>query len=113
MDLTPDILQDITADSSFAEDARRFVPDEKLTTAIRTAVAVGSPLLLTGEAGTGKTQTAYYAAYKLALEPAIHFQVKSESTAKDLLYHFNTVQYFHDANFRKLESLAAGMPDKT
>jgi MoxR-like ATPase len=89
------------AGNSFAEDARRFVPGKPLETAINTAIAVGEPLLITGEAGTGKTQAAYYAAYKLDIEPVIHFQVKSDSIAKDLLYHFDTVRYFHDAHFGK------------
>jgi MoxR-like ATPase len=84
--------------SSFADDARNFVADKLLETAINTAIAVGAPLLITGEPGTGKTQAAYYAAYKLGIEPVLHFQVKSDSSAKDLLYHFDTVRYFHDAH---------------
>ena len=101
---TKDLLRErpySSAGNSFAEDARRFVPGKALDIAINTAIAVGEPLLITGEAGTGKTQTAYYAAYKLDIEPVIHFQVKSDSTAKDLLYHFDTVRYFHDAHFGK------------
>lgn len=86
---------------SFADDARKFVPGEQLETALNTALAVGEPLLITGEPGTGKTQTAYYAAYKLGLEPVIHFQVKSDTTARNLLYSFDTVRYFHDAHFRR------------
>lgn len=86
--------------SSFEEDARRFVPGGALETAINTAVAVGDPLLITGEPGTGKTQAAYYAAYKLSVEPVLHFQVKSDSAARDLLYHFDTVRYFHDAHLQ-------------
>jgi len=85
-------------DRSFEAGARRFVPGDQLETAINTAIAVGEPLLITGEPGTGKTQAAYYAAYKLNLERVIHFQVKSDSTAHDLLYHFDTVRYFHDAH---------------
>nr|VFJ48974.1 MAG: MoxR-like ATPase [Candidatus Kentron sp. FM]VFJ49343.1 MAG: MoxR-like ATPase [Candidatus Kentron sp. FM]VFK08257.1 MAG: MoxR-like ATPase [Candidatus Kentron sp. FM] len=108
MALKPEILKHQPADSSFAEDARCFVPDEKLVTAIETIVAVGEPLLLTGEPGTGKTQAAYYAAYALDIEPVIHFQVKSESTARDLLYHFDTVQYFHDAHFQRVRDDDAG-----
>ena len=65
-----------SAGNSFAEDARHFVPGKALETAINTAIAVGEPLLITGEAGTGKTQAAYYTAYKLGIEPVIHFQVK-------------------------------------
>lgn len=103
IELKPEILKSAPAHGSFKEDARCFVPDDQLVTAIEAAVAVGEPLLLTGEPGTGKTQAAYYAAYKLDLEPVIHFQVKSESTARDLLYHFDTVQYFHDAHFQKLQ----------
>ncbi len=91
----------VEIDGSFAADARLFVPGEELETAINTAIAVGGALLITGEPGTGKTQAAYYAAFKLDLEPVIHFQVKSESTANDLLYHFDTVRYFHDANLLK------------
>ncbi|OQY57841.1 MAG: hypothetical protein B6245_14925 [Desulfobacteraceae bacterium 4572_88] len=79
------------------------MPGKRLETAINTAIAAGEPLLITGEPGTGKTQTAYYAAYKLGVEPALHFQVKSDSTAKDLLYHFDTVRYFHDAHLVNLE----------
>lgn len=89
-------------DRSFQAEARRFIPGEQLETAINTAIAVGEPLLITGEPGTGKTQAAYYAAYKLSVEPVIHFQVKSDSTARDLLYHFDTVRYFHDAHLLNL-----------
>lgn len=103
MELTPEILRSAPQESSFAEDARCFVADEPLLTAIQTAVTVGEPLLLTGEPGTGKTQAAYYAAYRLGLEPVLHFQVKSETNARDLLYHFDTVQYFHDAHFQNLQ----------
>lgn len=83
---------------SFESDAHLFVPSMQMTTAINTAIAVGEPLLITGEPGTGKTQAAYYVAWKLGIEPLLHFQVKSDSTARDLLYHFDTVRYFHDAN---------------
>ncbi|MCP4702894.1 MAG: MoxR family ATPase [Gammaproteobacteria bacterium] len=88
-------------DRSFTTEARFFVPGESLTTAMNTAIAVGEPLLLTGEPGTGKTQAAYYAAHKLNTK-VFHFQVKSENTAQDLLYHFNTVEYFHDAHLQKV-----------
>ncbi len=86
------------AGGSFADDARLFVAGRELDNAINTAIAVNEPLLITGEPGTGKTQAAYYAAYKLGIEPVVHFQVKSDSTAGDLLYHFDTVRYFHDAH---------------
>ena len=83
------------------QDAPRFRPGDALKTAIHTALAVGEPLLLTGEAGTGKTQAAYYVAHKLGLGKVLHFQVKSGSTAQDLLYHFDHVGYFREANLSK------------
>ncbi len=91
----------VATDTSFKADARRFVPGDALATALNTAVAVGDPLLVTGEPGTGKTQAAYYAAYKLGVEPVIHFQVKSDTTAGQLLYDFDAVQYFRESQIRK------------
>lgn len=83
------------------QDAPRFRPGDALKTAIHTALAVGEPLLLTGEAGTGKTQAAYYVAHKLGLGKVLHFQVKSGSTAQDLLYHFDHVGHFREANLSR------------
>ncbi|HYN19619.1 MAG TPA: MoxR family ATPase [Thermoanaerobaculia bacterium] len=77
--------------------AKCYVPGELLVTAMHTAIAVGTPLLLTGEAGTGKTQAAYWAAETIGLGEVIHFQVKSTSQARDLLYSFDTVRYFRDS----------------
>jgi len=88
--------------SSFNEDAAKFFPSDSLITAINTAIALGMPLLITGEPGTGKTQTAYFVAHKLKLNIS-HFQVKSDSTAKDLLYKFNAVEYFRDAQAKELK----------
>jgi MoxR-like ATPase len=95
--------------NSFSNDARLFVPGEDLETAINTSLAVGCPLLITGEPGTGKTQAAYYTAYKLGIEPVLHFQVKSETSAGDLLYYFDAVRYFHDANTREPEAEKTGL----
>ena len=88
---------------AFIDNAARFVPDEPLETAINAAIALGAPLLLTGEAGSGKTQVAYYVARKLDIEPVIHFQVKSDSVSKDLLYEFDRPRYLHDMQARKPE----------
>ncbi len=85
---------------TFENDAHFFDPGQDLATAMNTALALGEPLLLTGEPGTGKTQAGYFLAYRLGV-PLIHFQVKSDSTAKDLLYHFDSVRYFHDASTDK------------
>ena len=88
----------VAADDDFTSEASKYIPGSALELAINTAVAVGEPLLITGEPGTGKTQAAYYAAQRLKIEPVIHFQVKSDACAKDLLYHFDAVRYFHEAH---------------
>ncbi len=90
---------------SLATDASKFVPGDALATAINAAICVGEPLLITGEPGTGKTQSAYYAAWKLKLGDVLHFQVKSDSSARDLLYHFDMVRYFQDAHLGLLPKL--------
>jgi len=52
---------------SFIENAPRFIPSTGLEEAINSAIAIGAPLLLTGEACTCKTQTAYYVSRQLGL----------------------------------------------
>ncbi len=87
---------------SLQTDAPHFIAGDALADAMNTAIAVGDPLLLTGEPGTGKTQAAYYAAWQLGVD-CIHFQVKSDSTARDLLYDFDMVRYFRDAHLQNLK----------
>jgi len=92
----------VDKDYTFTEDAKNFIAGNKLADAMNTSIAVGKPLLLTGEPGTGKTQSAYYAAWQLKVK-CIHFQVKSDSTAQDLLYNFDMVRYFRDAHLKNIE----------
>ena len=58
------------------------------------ALHTGSPLLLTGEPGTGKTQAADFVGAYFDI-PVYKFLVKSTSTAQDLLYEFDAVGYLH------------------
>jgi MoxR-like ATPase len=83
------------------ESAQYYQPDPPLVTAINAALVLGTPLLLTGEAGTGKTQVAYWLQRYLGLEKRLFpMYVQSTSTARDLLYTFDNVAYFHAANER-------------
>jgi len=84
---------------SHREAARFFQPDGDLVDAVNAALAVGAPLLLTGEAGTGKTQVAFYLAWYFGLEDQLYsLYVRSTTTAEDLLYRFDAVAYLHAAN---------------
>ncbi len=82
--------------------AVHYVPDQELKDAIHVALAVGAPLLLTGEPGTGKTQVAYYIADQFGLlkDRLFPLFVRSTHTAEDLLYSFDAVGYLHAANDR-------------
>ncbi len=93
----------IQIDTSLSETALNYRPDDDLEDAINTAIAVGEPLLLTGEPGTGKTQAAYFAALQLKTK-LFHFQAKTSSSANDLLYEFDTIRYFHEAHISNINA---------
>ena len=57
-------------ETSLKGTAACYRPDAALENAINTAIAVGEPLLLTGEPGTGKTQGRYEATLR-ELEKAV------------------------------------------
>jgi MoxR-like ATPase len=79
------------------ESAPFFQPAAALVDAVNVALAVGAPLLLTGEPGTGKTQVAHYLAWYFDIELfALH--VASTTTREDLLYSFDAVAYLHAAS---------------
>ena len=81
--------------------AAHYVPSDDLLVAINTALALGAPLLLTGEPGTGKTQVGWYLARYFGLERDagfFPFTVRSSTTWRDLLYDFDAVAYFHAAH---------------
>lgn len=79
------------------EEAAHYRPSPELQAAMNVAIATGRPLLLTGEPGTGKTMAAYFVARRLGLGDPLRFQVKSDSRARDLLYEFDAVARFRDA----------------
>jgi MoxR-like ATPase len=80
--------------SSHQQAALRYQPSDELLLAINMALHTGSPLLLTGEPGTGKTQAADFVAAYFGI-PLYKFLVKSTSTAQDLMYEFDAVGYLH------------------
>lgn len=91
----PITLGDLNASAPF------FQPSGDLVTAVNVALAVGAPLLLTGEPGTGKTQVGHYLAWYFELAPEKGFfqlDVRSNTTWRDLLYEFDSVAYFHAAH---------------
>jgi MoxR-like ATPase len=80
--------------SNHQQAALRYQPSDELLIAINMALHTGSPLLLTGEPGTGKTQAADFVRAYFGI-PIYKFLVKSTSTAQDLMYEFDAVGYLH------------------
>jgi MoxR-like ATPase len=75
-----------------------YIASEELRHAVNVAVALGRPLLVRGEPGTGKTMLAENLAASLKL-PLIRWHVKSTTKAKDGLYVYDTVARLHDSRF--------------
>jgi MoxR-like ATPase len=78
-------------------DPARYRPTRGLAEAMDTAMLLGMPLLLTGEPGTGKTQAARWLAHQLRAR-FVRQDVKSTTTGRDLLYQFDEVARFREAN---------------
>ncbi|MEF8769234.1 MAG: MoxR family ATPase [Candidatus Accumulibacter phosphatis] len=83
--------------------ALRYRPSDELLLALNMALHTGSPLLLTGEPGTGKTQAADFVSAYFGI-PIFKFLVKSTSTAQDLMYEFDAVGYLHWAQSARREA---------
>jgi MoxR-like ATPase len=75
-----------------------YLTSPELRHAVNVSVALGRPLLVKGEPGTGKTLLAHAVVEDLSLE-LIAWNVKSTSKAADGLYLYDTVQRLQDSRF--------------
>jgi MoxR-like ATPase len=82
-------------------DPAGYESDEGLRDAVNIAILLGLPLLLTGEAGTGKTELAASVAWELGAGPPLTFNTKSNSTYADLLYRYDALAHFQDAQITR------------
>src|SRR6266542_2054535 len=87
--------------NSRLDNPEHYLAEKGLRDAVNVAVALGQPLLITGEPGTGKTQLASSIAWELSLPAPLVFHTKTTSTAKDLFYRYDALRHFHDSQFRK------------
>jgi len=75
-----------------------YITSPALEQAVNAAIALGRPLLVKGEPGTGKTVLAEHVAEALGLR-LLRWQIKSTTRAADGLYVYDTVQRLHDSRF--------------
>ena len=75
-----------------------YVASQELQEAVNIALALGKPLLIKGEPGTGKTVLAQAIAESMG-RPLITWSVKSTTKAQDSLYVYDVVQRLYDSQF--------------
>ncbi len=73
-----------------------YIATDDLTVAVNAAVALGRPLLIKGEPGTGKTVLAEEVAAALEL-PLISWHIKSTTKAQQGLYEYDAVARLRDS----------------
>lgn len=83
-------------ESTPSEVGQRYVASDAVRRAVNVALALGQPLLVTGEPGTGKTLLASSVAYDLGLD-LLTFTAKTTSTARDLFYYYDALGHFRAA----------------
>ena len=75
-----------------------YVTSEPLRNAVNCTIALGRPLLIRGEPGTGKTLLAHSIARGLG-KKLIIWNIKSTTKAQEGLYVYDTVQRLNDSRF--------------
>ncbi len=96
----------VPVDGLRGREGHKYLPDPRLIAAVNTAIILGRPLLLTGEPGCGKTEFAWAVAQAIDDQrPKQHgsfglleCHVRSDSRARDLLYHYDALHRFGDAH---------------
>ncbi|MBF0613219.1 MAG: MoxR family ATPase [Magnetococcales bacterium] len=90
--------QDVAEVPLSSEDPKGYIPSNGLIKAANVALILNRPLLITGEAGVGKSAFADNLAGEMGWGKAIKFPVTSNTTANDLFFHYDQLQEFQDAN---------------
>lgn len=76
-----------------------YIVSDELRDVVNIAVALGRPMLIKGEPGTGKTMLARAVAESMGLRLLI-WNIKSTTKAREGLYVYDTVQRLYDSQFK-------------
>lgn len=95
-----DALKDLPTAPILARELGRYIASPELAEAVNISIALGQPLLVTGEPGCGKTRLAGAVAHELGLGEPLVFNTRSTSRAQDLLYQFDAVLRFYDIQMK-------------
>lgn len=90
------------------EHPANYAASPDLVDAVNTSVALGKPLLVTGNPGTGKSQLAERVAWEFNLGPVLRFEAQSLSEANDLFYRFDLVGYLSAVELLKASMQQTG-----
>ena len=97
----PAALVELTTRREALSRPEGYKPDAKLVDAIKVALLLRKPLLVTGRPGTGKTELGHYLAWKMGLSAgegvhryAYQFDSKSNSIARDLFYTYDAIGHY-------------------
>ena len=77
---------------------KKYIVSQELRHSVNVSIALGRPLLVKGEPGTGKTLLAHNIALGLNKQLLV-WNVKSTAKARDGLYVYDTVQRLNDSRF--------------
>lgn len=80
------------------QGTKDYIASDALQEVVNAALAIGRPLLLKGEPGTGKTLLAASIAQSIK-RPLLRWNIKSTTKAQEGLYVYDTVQRLNDSRF--------------
>jgi MoxR-like ATPase len=78
--------------------AASYRPQPSLLQPVNAALYLRRPLLVTGNAGVGKSTLAYAVAYELGLGPVLRWSITSRSTLLEGLYRYDAISRLQDVN---------------
>jgi MoxR-like ATPase len=83
-------------DEDQAAKGRTYVGKPPEADLVNAALFLRRPILITGDAGVGKSTLAYAVAYQLGLGNVLRWGVTSRSTLKDALYQYDAIARLHE-----------------